>query len=238
MPGVGDDALGEAARSLADATAALTHSDDLAGIMARLLDDCADALGAGAVGVMVLLPDDSVEVLSASSHQALELELYQSQTADGPCLECISTGLRVSLTGAARTIQRWPSFGAALVEAGLRSVHAEPMTWQGQVIGGLNLFWTDEEPRSEQDQWLIQAFADLATVAIVHAGRVSAHEGLLHATAALASRNVIEQAKGVLAYTHNIDMGAAYELLKQQGAQSGRSLSETAAEVMHQAGQR
>lgn len=226
------------ARSIASATAAVVHSDDLAGILVQLLDDCAALVGADAAGVMLLLPDGDVEVLSATSHEALQLELYQSQVRAGPCLECISTGQVIDVGSPEELRSRWPAFAAALGAAGLSSAHAVPLSWQGQVIGALNLFRRDVGQLGEPEALLARAFADITTIAVVHTGQVSPSEAVNRTRASLASRNIIEQAKGVLAYRDNLDMAAAYRELKRQTAASELTLTQVATEIMRQARQR
>jgi hypothetical protein len=54
---------------------------------------------------------------------------------------------------------------------------------------------------------------------------------------ALQARTTIEQAKGVLAYQHNLDMAAAYELLLSPAA-ADSNLTATAANVIGQAQRR
>jgi len=54
----------------------------------------------------------------------------------------------------------------------------------------------------------------------------------------LASRNIIEQAKGALAHQHDVNMGQAYEQLKRIAAESNRSLTQTAIQILRQARQR
>jgi hypothetical protein len=226
------------ARTMAEATAALVTGDDIAGILVQLLDECVRVVDAQAAGVMVLLADGTVEVLSASSHQAEQLELYQSQVQVGPCVECIETGVAVSASSAAEIERRWPPFAAAMLGAGFTAVQAQPMCWQGQLIGGLNLFRRAAEPLAEHQLLLGQAFADIATITVVHAGYVSGHDALARTKAALSSRNVIEQAKGVLAYRSGMDMAAAYEELKRLTAQSELTLTQIANQILWQVRQR
>jgi transcriptional regulator with GAF, ATPase, and Fis domain len=219
------------ARLIADATTALTTSDDIAGVLARLLDDCANAF-CGAAGIMLRLPDGGIEVSSASSHQTLELELFQSQTGTGPCLECVTGAGPVVVAGLAEITVRWPKFGQAMAAAGYATVHAQPMSWQRSTIGGLNIFRRTERPLSESERTLAQIFADIATVAVVHTGMVDADEALRRSQRALASRNVIEQAKGFLAYEHKLDMAAAYEELRAIAERTDRTLTDTAADIL------
>jgi hypothetical protein len=56
------------------------------------LSSCADLTSADALGLLVRTAAGNLEMLSATSHQAAELELYQLQHDSGPCLDSIRTG--------------------------------------------------------------------------------------------------------------------------------------------------
>jgi GAF domain-containing protein len=232
------DFAGTAAQWIANASTALTDGDDLAGILAQLLDDCGAVTGADAVGVMVVLPDGSIEVLCASSHDVLELELYQNQVDSGPCLESIRSGQPIASADAASMARRWPAFATALAEAGYRSVFAVPMSWQRQVIGGLNIFRSEPLLLTRSERLMAHVFADLATVAVVNTGLVSSAQALERTTEALTIRNVIEQAKGFLAYRNGVDMATAYRLLRQLAADSDQTLGRAALGLMNEIIQR
>lgn len=49
---------------------------------------------------------------------------------------------------------------------------------------------------------------------------------------------MIEQAKGVLAHTHNIDMDEAFQRLREQARRSQRRLSDVARDIVAHAGDR
>src|SRR3954451_13602393 len=108
----------EAMQALAHAAAAVVARDDLAGSLVRLLDDCCRLLGAGAAGLLALAPDNSLELLSATSHASAELELYQIQLSEGPCLEAIKLSRPTGAESIEEICRRWPGFGAAAAEAG------------------------------------------------------------------------------------------------------------------------
>jgi GAF domain-containing protein len=132
-------------------------------------------------------------------------------------------------------VQRWPDVGPGIVDSGFESVHAALLRWHGEPLGGLNLFDRSPGRLGGDDLVLAQAFADIATIVIVRSGRMDMAEAALQIRRALEGRTVIERAKGVLAYTLGLDMGAAFERLLQMSDDSNATLSETAAGVIRNA---
>jgi GAF domain-containing protein len=79
--------------------------------------------------------------VAASSEDAQTMELRQLQAAEGPCLEAYRTITQVRVPELDAAAQRWPTFAAAVANAGAyRSVHAIPMRLRGQAVGAMNLF--------------------------------------------------------------------------------------------------
>jgi len=218
----------DVAGAMARATAALVTVDDTAGLLVGLLDECCAVMSAEAAGVLALIPDGSVEVLSASSHKANELEMYQSQTHSGPCLDTINFNSAVSAPSAEQAQQRWPLFAEAMVTAGFGSAHSYPLRWHDMLIGGLNIFRSTEGALTEEQDRLGQTFADFAAIAIVCSGHVDMPQVVAQTRRALRAREIIEQAKGYLAFERDLDMAAAYDYLKKAAAESGRTLSDEA----------
>ena len=75
----------------------------------------------------------------------------------------------------------------------------------------------------------VQALADVATIGILQERAIResdvARQQLQHA---LNSRVLIEQAKGVLAYTHNVNMDEAFTLLREYARRNGQPLVDVA----------
>ena len=112
-------------------------------------------------------------------------------------------------------------------------MHALPLRLRGQTIGALNLFWTHQAGCRTDDLRVAQALADVATIAILQERLTRSRELLAgQLQAALDSRIVIEQAKGVLAERDRIDIGAAFDLLRGAARRSNRRLAEVAADVV------
>ncbi|MEV8372290.1 GAF and ANTAR domain-containing protein [Kribbella sp. NPDC056861] len=226
-----------ASQALVDAAAAMVGQRDVAGTLSRLLDDCAKATAADAIGMLVKDDQSRLEVLSATSHQVTELELYQLQQDIGPCIDASRDGIALSVKGAEEIVSRWGEVGQAIVAAGFQAVHAVPLRWHGQLIGAMNAFHADPATAGQAQQ-LTQAFADIATVVIVQSTDLTASQLDERIGIALAGRTVIEQAKGVLAHTTGVDMATAYQRLTERAAANGSTLTETAGEIIRQAQRR
>jgi GAF domain-containing protein len=223
------------ARAFAEAAASLIDDDDVADTLSRLLRSCAEALQVGAVAVMVKDAFGDLQLLSSTSHRVAELELYQIQRESGPCIDSIRTAHGVTVAPGHHIARRWPDVGTRIVEAGFQSVHAAPMRWRGQALGGLNVFDRRLEPMAGDDLVMAQAFADIATVAIVHSRQLDIGEVALRVRQALEGRTVIERAKGALAYSRGVDLSTAYEMLVAMTAGRDITLSEAAAAVLEAA---
>jgi transcriptional regulator with GAF, ATPase, and Fis domain len=227
-----------ASQAFVDAAAAIVQQDDVADILIRLLADCAGLTGAGAIGLLVKNAHGRLEILSATSHQAVELELYELQHDTGPCVDAARDGAALSVRSSDEVISRWDQVGEAIVAAGFHAVHAVPLRWHGRLIGAMNSFHADVETADDESLQLTQAFADIAAVVIVQPVVVSAGELDERVREVLEGRTVVEQAKGVLAESTGVDVATAYQLLVERAEQNGSTLTETATAIIQEAQRR
>jgi hypothetical protein len=219
--------------AFAAANAAMIRGVDGASTIHVLLVDCLQLLGADTAGVLVRVGDEGLELLAATSHKVLELELYQVQVGTGPCVETIQTGASVDASGDAELNSRWPEFGRAMSAAGLHTVHASPMRWHESVLGGLNLFWGTARTLTQQERDLAQAFADISTLALMQPGTADEPAAIAERLrTALQGRVAIERAKGVLAHVDNLEMDEAFARLVQRSEQASRPLAQVAQEIL------
>jgi hypothetical protein len=221
-------------RAFAAATAALVCQDDLHNILTELLADCQRVLSVDAVGVMVSPTDNDLELLGASSHRAVELELFQIQHDKGPCRDCIHSGELITAASAAEILDRWGEVGEAILGAGFSSLQAFPMRWQGRVLGGLNTFRSTYQ-EGPDDLSVGQAFADMMTLLLVRSTGLSDQDLAARINEAIAGRAVIERAKGVLAYRLGVDMGDSYRRLLEHALANDLSVSAAAEQVVRDA---
>ncbi|CAN5382441.1 GAF and ANTAR domain-containing protein [soil metagenome] len=224
-----------AARLLANASAALVHQHDIAGTLSEILEACVDALHLDACGIVVGDVSGRLELLSASSHQVGELELYESQSAEGPCLDAWTGNASISVSTGAEATRTWDTFGPAMIRAGFQSAHACPLRWDGRALGAMNLFRKASSVFSEEEQIIAQGFADIATLVVIHTDRLSVQTVAIRVAEALESRTLVEQAKGVLSYRLGVDMEEAYTILGRIAVEGGVSLTRAAQDVLNSA---
>ncbi|MGY1685483.1 MULTISPECIES: ANTAR domain-containing protein [unclassified Geodermatophilus] len=136
--------------------------------------------------------------LGSDSTVAQEADGRQMRAEQGPCLDAAATG-EVVATGDLRTDPRWPALARLAAVGPVRSVLAVPLALTGEPTGVLNVY----SPRADAFGSADRRIAELVAVALAAVlQEVSEREALHRLTAnleqALASRAVIDQAKGVL----------------------------------------
>lgn len=104
---------------------------------------------------------------------------------------------------------------------------------RGQIIGTLNLFSHYAGALLAADAAIAQALADVATIGILQARTIrNAHLLAEQLQYALDSRVLIEQAKGVLAATHQVTVDVAFALLRSHARSHNLPLRQVADEVV------
>ena len=221
------------ARTLVGLADTLVADFDVVELLTLLADSCVDVLDVGAAGLMLAAPDGNLRVMASSSEAMRVLELFEIQAQDGPCLDCFRTGKPVINQDLVAARDRWPRFTTEALAAGFHSVHALPMRLRGRVIGALNLFHPEPGAMRQADVDAAQAFADVATIAILqHRAAAEAHALNEQLNGALNTRIVIEQAKGVVAERQGVDMEQAFAALRNHARNHNRRLADVATDVI------
>jgi transcriptional regulator with GAF, ATPase, and Fis domain len=216
-----------------DLAQSLVTGYDVVDLLHSLIDHCLDLVEVSAAGLVLRDPSGALEVLASSGEDTRLLELLQLRQGSGPCIECYLTGRVVTVDDLAIETNSWPRFREQALEQGVRSVHAVPMRLGTETIGAMNLFGGRPGALSRADGRVVQALADVATIAILQERALSQSRVVREQLqGALNSRVVIEQAKGVLAQQGHLDMDTAFTLMRSYARGRNERLSEVAAAVV------
>ncbi len=222
--------------SFVSMSGSLARGLDVNELLTQLAADCARLLDVSAVGLLLANSQGVLHVVAASSERVADLEAFQAQRQQGPCHTCFMDGQPVDVPDLAAVAARWPDFAAVAARAGFASVHAVPMRLRDTIIGALNLFGARTGPLNEADLRLAQALADVATVALIHDQAASdTHRVNEQLHKALDSRVVVEQAKGVVAFSGDLDMPEAFAALRHYARDHNIKLTDLATALVHRA---
>jgi GAF domain-containing protein len=150
-----------------------------------------------------------------------KLDDLQSEIGDGPCFTALREHYTVHIADMT-TDTRWPQFARQATELGVRSLLSFQLFVRSENLGALNLY--AGEPGVFSDDSI-----DVGTILAQHAA-----VALMGATAetqfqtALASRDLIGQAKGLLMHRDNLTGLQAFNLLVRASKETNVKLVEVA----------
>lgn len=188
-----------------------------------------DLAGAG-----VSVRDDGGLLRPVTPVNALTVDLESAEEArqEGPCIDAFHSGELV-VEQVSDALERWPAWSRRARELGVVHVAGVPMRAESDVIGAINIYSTREAAFTAEELRTAQVLADMATAYVVAASELElsrrTNEQL---QAALESRIVIEQAKGVIAGERGISVEEAFELLRAHARGRGATLRSVAEAVV------
>ena len=193
--------------------------------------EVADVFGLAGAGVS-LADGEVMRTVAAQSERAAALELIQEQYGVGPCVDSQRTARPVLVADLTDFPRKWKEFTKAAATVGVVSAAAIPIRLGGVGLGVLDLYhdaqhrWTPEEVR----------LADrLARMAASYAFELyRARRTTTQLQQALASRVIIEQAKGMLAARMGITIDAAFDRLRAHARDHNSPLRTVADAVVQQ----
>jgi GAF domain-containing protein len=212
----------------------LVDDYDVVDLLQTLVDACHDVLEITAAGI--LLADDigELELVASTSEANRLVEVMQLAAEAGPCIACYRAGTPVSVPSIREDAwDEWAPFRREALAQGFGSVLALPLRLRERTIGTLNLMSTDEGELPEAIRVAARAFADVATIGILHERSLRESEVLAQQLQlALTSRVRIEQAKGVVSFTAGVPVDAAFELIRAYARRNSMPLSVVAARIV------
>ena len=186
-------------------------------------------------GMMLADADQHLRSVAASDDRFAHLEELQIEHQQGPCIDAYDRKELVGVEDLSKD-SRWPQFSAAAVARKVHAVLASPLPYNQDAVGVVAVLSEKRHPWSPEGERALLAFTDLAALLIaslMHGSEQSQLAAQLQG--ALSSRQVIEQAKGVLMGQQGISPRAAYEQLRARARAERRKLSEVCAEVVSSA---
>ena len=132
----------------------------------------------------------------------------------GPCLQALRTSQQVDLLIA--EADQWPVFRAKALELGVTRVLSTPLIQRNTTMGALNIYSDGDGDLTPADRRVAALFAEQAAVLLANALTViTATDMAKQLEQALASREIIGEAKGILMERESCDRDQAFDILRR-----------------------
>ena len=170
--------------------------------------------------------------VASSGRLALDLDETQYRLGSGPCLAAATTGRPAEILDTGSPTE-WTDFAAHAVERGCQSLLSFPLPAQEWVSGALNVYARTRPASDSRTRELVSRFAAYAVVPVSNMYLYeSAVEQAGHLRAALDSRAVIDQAKGILIERLKLTADQAFSVLARLSMTSNTKVREVATNLV------
>ena len=217
-------------RRLADT---LVDDYDVVELLQMLVDTCRDVLEMTAAGIHLADPRGELDVVASTSEASSFVQLMQLNADAGPSADSFRSGRPVSVPDLEGASGSWGLFAPSALRQGYRAIDALPLQLRATSIGTLSLLRSSPGDAPLEDMVAAQAFADVATIGILHE-RAIRESAILseQLQIALNSRIVIEQAKGVVSQIRGVPIDEAFTLMREYARAHQMRLGVVAAQLV------
>jgi GAF domain-containing protein len=189
--------------------------------------------GSAGAGASLINDRGRRESTGATDPVVLRADKLQYDLGQGPCLSAWAEQ-RAIIIGDTTQETRWPEWTAAVAGLPLRSVLSAPLTTEGRRIGAFKVYSPSPLAFDDHSVFLIERLATPAAVMLGNSRDREATQRLSNQLAeALAHRDMVSRAQGVLMGRLNITAREASAMMVSASRKEGKPLHEVAREIVH-----
>lgn len=219
------EGLDRLAEQLGQVARTLEAEDDPDQVLAEVVAAAVELIpGAQEGSLSVVTGRKDVTSHHPSSDLPARVDALQTELGEGPCLDAVFQEQTVRVPDMARD-ERWPDFARRASEAGAGSMLSFQLYVEGDNLGALNLYSRESNAFDDDSEHVGLMFAAHAAVAMADARKIQQ----LHQ--AVAARDVIGQAKGILMERFKITADQAFRVLVRTSQHNNRKLRDVAEEL-------
>jgi GAF domain-containing protein len=201
------------------------RTDDSAEVMVGRVLELALRLVPGAEHATVSLVEERPERIAATSELSRAIDAAQAAMGEGPVFD-VASGAGVVRCDDLAADPRWPTFAAAAVEAGVRSLLACEVIIGRSTRGSLAVYAAGPEAFDEVAELVLPMFAARVALTVAYADK------LANLRRAIDTRQVIGQACGILMERYRITSDQAFADLVAVSQRHHLKLRELAVRVV------
>ena len=213
-------------------TTVLTTTTDMAGTLDGIVHLVQKYLPGAEQTSITLIRGKKATTVAASGALALALDEIQYEQGYGPCLDAGRCNEMMHINDMSIE-SRWPGYTPQAVDHGVHSSLSLPLPVENYLVGALNVYATRAGAFSQESIRVGTSLAAHITTALSFAE--TAHGHRLRAEnleKAMRSRNVIEQAKGMIMAQQKCTAEAAFNLLRKLSMDENIKLQDLAVSLV------
>ena len=223
----GHGGIDDLAVRLSDLARVLQNEDGVDETLQAVVDAAVGTVpGAQYAGLSVVENRRVVDTRAGTAELVFQVDKAQYETGEGPCLDAVYDQRTVRLSDMTAE-QRWPRFTARAAELGVGSMLSFQLFVQDDNLGALNLYCAEKDAFDDDSEHVGLLFAAHAAVAMSGAQQEE------HLNKAVAARDVIGQAKGILMERYKVSADHAFTMLARASQQNNVKLIEVARTLTH-----
>ena len=210
----------------------LLDEQDLDDILGLVVSRAPSAIGPADAASITLVQTGSFETRHSTSEEAREVDAVQYASGHGPCIAAAKENARHNVS-LAETAPQWPEFATAAIARGFRGVLSTPLSVRDRRLGALNLYSRTADvfpPVAVEGAQLLAHQASVVLANAIAYGTATLLNDQLRE--ALASRDVIGQAKGILMAREARTPDEAFDILRRGSQRQNRKLRDVAQDLV------
>ena len=200
---------------------------DLDATISNVVEAAVGTIAAATGGGITRSENGALSASHATSASVLRADRLQAELDQGPCVTAAAApppdGVVIAHDLAGEDAERWPVFAPRAVDLGWRSVMSIEMGSDARHHSALNLYSPDPRVFRPADAHVAALFAVQAAMLIYGAEHVA------RVGQAVASRDGIGQAKGILMERFGVDADQAFQMLVSASQDTNMKLVDVAA---------
>ena len=214
------------AQQFADMARSLQAQDDPGEVLDEVVAAAVRLIpGADAGSISVVAGRREVTSRHPSRDLPQRVDALQTEVGQGPCLDAVYEQQTVRVPDMADE-QRWPRFASRAATLGAASMLSFQLYVEGDNLGALNLYSGHPNGFDDESEQVGLLFASHAAVAFADARQLE------HLSAAIATRDLIGQAKGILMERYSLDADQAFRVLTRISQHTNQRLHTIADELV------
>jgi GAF domain-containing protein len=202
-------------------------------VLYRLAEQALDIFAVAGAGVSVRDAQGRLRPVTGINELTTGLEAAQERFQQGPCVDAFRDDRNVVVDDLAAVGDRWPQWNREARRHQVQAVLGVPLRVREESLGALDLYSAHPRQWRESDIRLARVLCDMTASYLANASDLlDSQRTSEQLRGALASRVVIEQAKGIIAAELQCSVDEAFAVLRAHSRAHGANLRSVADAVV------